>query len=368
MTPEPDAPGTRGTGGTVSPGASADAVRRLLPDRAVAGVERQVSTDQANLSIAVDETWLVKWFARPVRRADLAVVDHLASLGFAHMPMHVGEVTGAGAGAGAGVDEDEVVAVVSELVLGATDGWVWFVDDVLAWIDGHLPLEPLVATAARMGAITAELHLALASAGAATAPIRSVRDAVAERRRQAVDHTTGDVGDRLRDRLPRIDAALAALDAVTDDVAVQRVHGDLHAGQFLRAGDRLLVIDFDGDPMTASAERLVQQPVERDLAALLQSLDHVARVANKRRPAADVHEFVTTAIDAAERAYRDRHTVDDRLLWPLRVAQELHEYAYAALHLPVWTYVPDAAMQALFPTTDTSETAPVLGTTGATDV
>ena len=63
--------------------------------------------------------------------------------------------------------------------------------------------------------------------------------------------------------------------------------------------------------------------------------------------------------------------MDDRLLWPLRVAQELHEYAYAALHLPVWTYVPDAAMQALFPitdTTDTAEAAPALGTTGATDV
>ncbi len=370
MTPEPDGSGTRGTRGTVPAGASADAVRRLLPDRTVAGVERRVSTDQANLSIAVDDAWLVKWFARPVRRGDLAVVDHLAAVGFAHMPSHVGAVTG---------DGDEVVAVVSELVLGATDGWVWYVDDVLAWIDGRLPLEPLVATAARLGAITAELHLALASAGTVTTSIGPLRDAVGERRRQAVEHTTGEVGERLRDRLPRIDAALAALDAIdgvdgVDGVAVQRIHGDLHAGQFLRAGERLLVVDFDGDPMTASADRLVQQPVERDLAALLQSIDHVARVANKRRPDADVTRFVDAAIDAAERAYRERHTVDDRLLWPLRVAQELHEYAYATLHLPVWTYVPDAAMQALFPVSDTPETpdtpeaAPALGITGATDV
>lgn len=349
---------------TPEPGASADAVRRLLPDRTVAGVERRVSTDQANLSIAVDDTWLVKWFARPVRRADLAVVDHLAAVGFAHMPTHVGAVTSA---EDAADTDDEVVAVVSELVTGATDGWVWYVDDVLGWIDGRLPLEPLVTTAARLGAITAELHVALASAGTAAASLRPLREAIAERRRQAVEHTTGDVGERLQVRLPLIDAALAALDAI-GDVAVQRIHGDLHAGQFLRAGERLLVIDFDGDPMTASAERLVQQPVERDLAALLQSLDHVARVANKRRPGADVSVFVTAAIDAAEAAYRDRHAVDDRLLWPLRVAQELHEYAYAALHLPVWTYVPDAAMQALVPITPTAEAAPVLGTTGDTDV
>ncbi len=138
---------------------------------------------------------------------------------------------------------------------------------------------------------------------------------------------------------------------------MQRVHGDLHAGQFLRSGDRLLLIDFDGDPMTASDDRLALQPVERDLAALLQSLDHVARVANSRRPGGDVTPFIVAAVGAAERAYRERHVVEDRLLWPFRVAQELHEYAYAALHLPAWAYVPDAALQALFPRGDMTESS-----------
>ncbi len=328
--------------GAVPTGASADAVRRLVPGLVGAGVERQVSTDQANLSIAVDERWLVKWFRHPVQPSDLAVVDHLVSVGFAHMPGHVGVVID---------DAGTVVAVVSELVAGATDGWVWFVDDVVSWIDGRLALEALVASAERMGAITADLHHALASAGTTTASIRPLCAAVAERRRQALKHTSGDVGARLVARLEQVDAALAGLDAA-ERVQVQRIHGDLHAGQFLRADDRLLVIDFDGDPMTASGERMMQQPVERDLASLLQSLDHVARVANKRRPDADVAAFVTAAVAAAEIAYRERHAVDDRLLWPLRVAQELHEYAYAAFRLPAWRYVPDAAMQALFPQTD----------------
>ena len=62
--------------------------------------------------------------------------------------------------------------------------------------------------------------------------------------------------------------------------------------------------------------------------------------------------FVVAAIDAADRAYRAAHVVDDALLWPLRVAQELHEFAYAATRLPVWGYVPDAAMCALFPDQD----------------
>jgi maltokinase len=337
------------------PGASAAAVRRLVPSHIGPGIERQVSTDQANVSIAVDERWLVKWFTRPIAHRDLAVVDQLSSMGFVHMPTYAGAVIDAPDDDG-GQDGEaaEVVAVVSEFVPGATDGWQWYVDDVLAWIDGDLAIDAPdgpVATAARMGSIAADLHEALAAAGVERAPLAPIRAAVAERRRQAVEHTTGDVGARLSARLGRIDAALSALDGI-DTVMVQRVHGDLHAGQFIRSGDRLLVIDFDGDPMTSSADRLERQPVERDVAALLQSIDHVARVASKRRPGSDVSMFVDLAIDAAERSYRDRHPVDDRLLWPLRVAQELHEYAYAALHLPVWTYVPDSAMQALFPAHD----------------
>jgi maltokinase len=335
-----------------------------MPDHTGPGVERQVSTDQANTSIAVDETWLVKWFTRPVRRSDLAVVDHLAEAGFVHMPIHVGAVTD---------DSGAVVAVVTEFVSGATDGWEWYVGDVIGWLDGPVgpqassaldALDALVATAARMGAITADLHRTLATAGTSVASSAPLRVSIAERRQQALMHTAGGVGERLRARLGQIDAALATLDGI-EEVTVQRVHGDLHAGQFLRSDDRLLLVDFDGDPMTASADRLAMQPVERDVAALLQSLDHVARVANQRRPEADVTEFADAAVAAAERAYRERHAVDDRLLWPLRVAQELHEYAYAALHLPVWAYVPDAAMQALFPQVDMtgSSTHP-----GATDV
>ena len=38
---------------------------------------------------------------------------------------------------------------------------------------------------------------------------------------------------------------------------------------------------------------------------------------------------------------------DVRLLRPLRVAQELHEFVYAVRHLPSWRYVPDGALAAL---------------------
>ena len=330
-----------GAGGAAGAGAGSSSAAAGVGAGVGAGVERQVSTDQANLSVAVDERHLVKWFRDPIDRADLAAIEQLAHRGFEYMPAFLGAVE----------DDGRVVAVVSEFVDGATDGWQWYVIDVLGWIDGTVAVDALVHTAARMGTITAALHMALAGDVQRFGGLTALRLQIAQRREVAVGQTAGEAGDRLRARLRLIDHALAGLDAI-GDVPVQRVHGDLHAGQFLRAGDRLLVTDFDGDPMTASAERIVLQPVEVDVAGLVQSIDHVGRVAARRRPGADVTPFIVPAIEAALQAYRRDHDLDDHLLFPLRVAQELHEYAYAATRLPVWGYVPDAATLALFPNAD----------------
>ena len=326
---------------SVSPGASHDAVLQLVADHRGPGSERQVSTDQANVSIAVDETYLVKWFRTPIAADDLVVLQHLASVSFAHTPRYVGPI----------VADDGVRAVVSEFVADATDGWQWYVADVLAWLDGEVGLDELCTAAAEMGRITAELHACLALLGTESLSMAALRRQIRERRKVAFAYAAGDDGERLRARQAQIDAALDGLDRL-DVVPMQRVHGDLHAGQFLRSGNRLLLVDFDGDPMTETTDRLARQPVERDLAGLLQSLDHVGRVAAKRHDGSDVSQFTTAAIDAALCAYRSNRAVDLALLWSLRVAQELHEFAYASLRLPIWIYVPDAAMCALFPRVD----------------
>jgi maltokinase len=331
------------SGAPVQPGESAEAVRQVVgaSDEISPGVERRVSSDQANLSVAVDERYLVKWFRDPVDRQALATLEQLAALNFEHMPRFIGALE----------HDGRVFAVVSEFVPDATDGWQWYVADVLSWIDGSHALDHLVHTASRMGSITADLHTALAGDAHEFGSLVALREWVADRRHVAIDQTDGNAGQRLRARLAQIDAALAVLDS-PDEVLVQRVHGDLHAGQFLRAGDRLLVTDFDGDPMTSAADRIDLQPVERDVAALQQSIDHVGRVASRRRPGADVSPFIEPAVEAVARAYRNVHVLDDRLLFALRVAQELHEYAYAATRLPVWGYVPDEATTAIFPDED----------------
>src|SRR6185436_19144517 len=56
------------------------------------------------------------------------------------------------------------------------------------------------------------------------------------------------------------------------DGGLQRVHGDLHVGQFLRAGDTLVVVDWEGRPGLSLAERRRPRPAAHDLATLRLSL------------------------------------------------------------------------------------------------
>jgi maltokinase len=319
-----------------SAGDSAAIVAVLGGDLMGGDVERQVSTDQVNLSVAVGERYLVKWMREDVDPQALDVLERLRASDFVHAPRWLG----------AHVVDGRVVALVHELVPGATDGWVWYVDDVLGWLDGTLALDGLVDTARRMGAITAELHDAFADDPRARGPIAPHLARIERLAAQAFALVDGEQGERLRALRPAVQVALAPLGAV-GDVAVQRIHGDLHAGQFLRAGDRLLLTDFDGDPLAAPGEHWTPQPIERDVASLVQSIDHVARVAAKRRPGADVEPFIAPATDACLAGYVDRRSIDARLLTPFRVGQELHEWVYAVTRLPVWRYVPDAALARL---------------------
>jgi maltokinase len=146
---------------------------------------------------------------------------------------------------------------------------------------------------------------------------------------RALQVVTGPEGARLADCADRVRAALAPL-AAAAGTPVGAGHGDLHVGQVLRAGDRYLVTDFDGSPVLASAERTAPAPAALDVAGMLQSLDHVARVVLHRTPGVDAGDLL-----------------DGRLLGAFRVQQEVREHLYAVAHLPHWRYVPDAALPAL---------------------
>lgn len=340
----------------VAAGASAALARELAPGLIPAGaVERAITVDQTNLSVVVGEQLVVKWLVPPVPEPHPGVelLAHLREVGFDEMPGFVGHHTAGG----------EVRALVTVLVPGALDGWDWFVDLIVGVADGTQPMAAVTASAGRIGRLAARLHTALATPSSvlpepvAAAPVTTEAERCRSLLAEAAQVAVGDARGLVESLAPRIGATFAGLDGL-GDTPVQRLHGDLHVGQMLLAGNRrLYVTDFDGNPLGNLAARRARRPAAVDVAALVQSVDHAGRIAGNRRSHA-VRELepviaaaVATTLDGYRRELSARSapaTYDERLLWPLRVAQELHELVYAARHLPRWTYAPVATLTALF--------------------
>lgn len=336
------------------PGASTAVARRLAPGLVGAGVERPVTVDQTNCSVVVDEAVVVKWLVPPVPAPHpaVALLAHLREVGFDEMPPFCGaeEVSG------------RVTAIVTGYVEGARDGWDWMVDDFTGWADGTVARDAVVGGAAAVGALGARLHVALATPSkvlpepVVRVPVTSEQSRCSTLLTTALDVAESDAVAVVRTREPALRECLAAWPRDGDTPAM-RLHGDLHVGQVLRASGRLVVTDFDGNPLLDAAERHLPRPPAVDVASLVQSVDHAGRVAQRRRPdAAGLDELIGAATVACLDAYRSTlagagcaHLLDERLLAPLRAAQELHELVYAARHLPRWAYVPTATLRSMLP-------------------
>ena len=323
----------------VTAGASARVAGRLL-GRDLVG-ERPVTVDQTNESVIVADQAVVKWLRPPVPspHPGAELLAHLKAVGFFEMPAFIG------------IHEHDgmVEAIVTEYVPDSLDGWDWLVDDIDAWVQGLLDTDRLLAIAWRVGELAAHLHTALAGLQRATIGTRTYHADAIAMLDEALRIVDGEEGRRLRALEPSVRAALEPLRG-DRMLPAHRVHGDLHIGQFLRSGSHVLVTDFDGNPLSDSVQRRLPQSPLRDLAQLLQSIDHAGRIVVKRRHpdrGADVALISHLAIEQALGAYRADHAVDAEVLAALRVSAELHEYLYAARHLPRWMYVPDAAMPAL---------------------
>lgn len=329
---------------TVVPGRSLEAARRFVPD--VSALERPITVDQTNCSVVVGEQVIVKWLQPPVPdpHPGVVVLRHLAAVGFDEMPGLLGVIAEGG----------HTVATVSRFVPGALDGWDWYVDEVTECLEQG-DTAPVLRWADRIGALGGRLAVALTTPSTVVAaPTASVS---AEALRRDLDLLLDDAlalvpEQVLTDRAEAIRGEFAEV-ATLGTLRSQLLHGDLHVGQILRAGDTIVVTDFDGDPLAQPT--LVKRfgPVERDLASLVQSVDHVMRVVARRRP--EWNDALDELARVASVTTRDAFcqapgiVIQPRLVRPLRIAQELHEYVYAVRHLPHWRYIPDSSLPPLVP-------------------
>jgi maltokinase len=319
------------------------------------GVERSVGVDQTNESVIVDDALVVKLLrrTRPGPQPGLDLPAHLDAVGFTETPAPIGSL----------VWRDALLASSAAYLPGAADGWEWYVELVEAAAKKEASWDVALAATVSIGELVARFQRALATPSgilpdpvttADAATIAGWRDRAVATLDEALARTDGPAGARLRARETDARRVLEGFMRVAE-TPMTRIHGDLHVGQVLRVPEgRLFVNDLDGDPVAPVAERIAPGSPARDVASMLCALDHVGRVVARRH--ASTRDAIGAWIARARAMFLAAHRaalgpdawlVDERLLHPFAVAQEAHEFVYAAGFQPRWIDVPDAAFPAV---------------------
>jgi len=327
------------------------AVRSWLRRTAVG--ERPVGVDQTNESVIVGGAAVVKWATHLQQGPHPAPhrISVLRDAGFDGMPAPWGLVTWR-----APDGTETLVANVDEYLPGAVDGWTWAVDLLTEAAREHRP-ETATDMIRQLGRLIADMHDHLS----ATITTASAQDAT--RWRESANYTLETVcalGDSACVELTRRrrDDFASAFESLGEFAGTPVIegHGDLHVGQILRSGDRLLVTDFDGNPVLPASQRALPIPAALDVAGMTQSLaidvlDDEIGWHRLLQAKPEVEAMVRdTFLDAYASTLQHSELYDQDLLMPFRLQQVLREIIYAARHLPRWMYVPDAALPALLGT------------------
>ena len=300
-------------------------------------VPRLLTGEQSNSSVVYGDRFILKLLRKivPGVNPDLELPLALAREGCPRVPPPTAWLTAEVA------EEPYVLGVLQPYVQGSDDGWDLALREVAKG-------EDFVAEARALGRATAEVHTALAralpTATLGHAQMRFLVDGMAERLEHAAQAVPalGPYAAGLHSAFE----ALAGLSAEGGTWTAQRIHGDLHLGQCLRApSGEWSLIDFEGEPAKPLAERRMPQPVARDVAGMLRSFDYAAH-------SAGVPEEWATACRAAyctgyaEAGGHDPRT-DPVLLRAYETDKAVYEVLYEARHRPDWLPVPLSAVRRL---------------------
>ncbi|MBB1015966.1 hypothetical protein G6012_11720, partial [Dietzia schimae] len=124
-------------------------------------------------------------------------------------------------------------------------------------------------------------------------------------------------------------------------------------GQTLRAPDRWIVIDFEGEPAAPLAERRVADAPARDVAGILRSLDYAAQHTlvgvEDRQLRFRAREWRDRNVDAFCAGYAEVGDSDPRetgaLLRAYTLDKALYEVVYETRNRPGWVAVPMGAVR-----------------------
>jgi trehalose synthase-fused probable maltokinase len=379
-----------------------DALPDILP--AATPAATRVGTEQSNTSVAFERRAILKVFRKLESgpNPEFEITDFLTrARGFRTAPKLGGSIEYEPAGAA-----PTTLATLHEFVPNHGDAWTaiearlgeYFAVAVIG-PDAGGPPDPAFARAlaaadakeARaLGELTGHLHMALASAQAppamVPAPIDGAdvgawQDAMQTQRERVLTALAG-----MLDRLPadlrelarpvldggaRLAERAAALEALCAEPVLKiRVHGDYHLGQVLRTDGGFVVVDFEGEPTRALADRRARACALKDVAGMQRSFAYAARAAMLRAAevaggdAGLVDQLVPwanaweTGVRAAflegylaETAERGAHflprerEVIERVIEAYEVEKAIYELDYELNHRPTWARIPLDGLQ-----------------------
>ena len=360
-----------GDGAGAGAGADTGAIEFHVTTDAVsipAGTSGRVLTgEQSNTSVVFGEQAILKVFRRLEIgiNPDIEIHEALGRVSGRHIARLLGYITAdfsAGQGsfeqvASAAQDEQVSLAMLQELMTGATDGWELAkasVRDLMAEADLHASEAggDFAGEAFRLGIATAEVHADLVSALGqqvlTAADMRDRADAMIARLEQTMVLVPdlASVADALRGYYEQF--------AAGPPMTVQRVHGDLHLGQVLRTVTGWTVLDFEGEPVKSIASRREPDSPLRDVAGMLRSFDYAgyhqivdsgstnqsnyraAEWADRNREAFRAgYAHVSAGVDPGDAAV---------LLRAFEADKAVYEAAYEARNRPAWLAVPLASL------------------------
>jgi maltokinase len=320
-----------------------------------------VGAEQSNTSVIFGDTVILKVFRKvsPGVNPDIEVHSALAAAGSTHIATPLGWVEGTWIDAD-GTELTASLAMAQTFLKGATEGWelaLTSVRDLYAEADLHADEVggDFAGEAQRLGAATAEVHLAMAEVLPTGTLEGKELAALAEAMRVRLDRAAAEVADLT----PYVEALQAAFDdvaALDEPVDVQRVHGDYHLGQVMRTLEGWKLLDFEGEPARPLAERRALESPVKDVAGMLRSFDYAARHLLADHPHDAQREY-----RAAEWAGRNRDAfcegyaraggTDPRtrtvLLRAFETDKAVYEVLYEARNRPTWLQIPMAAIHRL---------------------
>jgi maltokinase len=311
-----------------------------------------VSTEQSNTSLVYGDQAILKLFRRleSGQNPDVEIHDALRRAGNKHIAPLLGHIE---------IDPPDqaipagTAAMLQTFVPNASDGWRLATASVRdLYAEGDLHADEVggdfAGESERLGTATASVHADLAAVLPTEAAGSDWLAASARQMSERLDAAT-EVVPQLEEHVPGLRRIYTAVADGGESVVRQRVHGDLHLGQVLRATTGWIILDFEGEPARPLATRRELDSPLRDVAGMLRSFDYAARHMLVEQPDDPQLDYRAQEWAARNRgAFCDGYSAasglepcaGSALLRAFEADKAVYECVYEARNRPHWLMIP----------------------------